>query len=400
VAVAEGDDVVRWWTITWTELVRLFRDRGNIFFVLVFPILLVVLIGASFGGEGGDRRLGVVAEGSDALAADLIADLDALDSLRTVEVVDEAELRDQVARGGLVAGIVVPEGAGAAIAAGDDVEVAYVGRQDGGAASVQAIVQGVISDRAAITDAARVAAERSGAPLSEATEVAERVAGQLPGVEVTAVEIAVEGGLEQEFAGLGQFDLGASSQLFLFTFLTALAGSAALIQTRQLGVARRMLSTSTPAVVVLAGLGGGRIAVALFQAAYIVAITTVVFGVNWGDPLATTVVVLLFCLIAGGAGVLVGATMRNDSQASGMGVGLGLGMAALGGSMVPLELFPETLRQVARITPHAWANQAMAELVRRDGTLADVATEVAVLAGFAVVLLATATVLLRRNLTR
>jgi ABC-2 type transport system permease protein len=42
----------------------------------------------------------------------------------------------------------------------------------------------------------------------------------------------------------------------------------------------------------------------------------------------------------------------------------------------------------------------MAELVRRDGTLGDVLTEVAVLAAFAVVVLVTATVLLRRNLTR
>jgi ABC-2 type transport system permease protein len=392
--------VVRWWTITWTELVRLFRDRGNIFFVLIFPLLLVVLIGASFGGDGSGRQLGVVSDTSDELAAALVADLDALDALGTVDVVDEEELRDQVARGGLVAGVVIPEGFGAALAAGAPVEVAYVGRQDGGAASVQAIVQGAVSDRAAIADAAGVAAEVGGVPLEAAADIAGRVAEDLPGIEVAVVEVAVEGGLEQEFAGLGQFDLGASSQLFLFTFLTALAGSGALIQTRQLGVARRMLSTATPAGVVLGGLAGGRIAVAVFQAAYIVGVTSVVFGVNWGDPLATTVVVLLFCLIAGGAGMLVGATLRNDSQASGLGVGLGLGMAALGGSMVPIELFPDTLRQVARVTPHAWANEAMAELVRRDGTLGDVLTEVAVLAAFAAVVLVTATVLLRRNLTR
>lgn len=392
--------MVRWWTITWTELVRLFRDRGNIFFVLIFPLLLVVLIGASFGGEGGERRIGVVAESGDALAEELVADLDALDAVRTEAVDDEASLRDQVARGGLVAGVVVPSGAGAAAAGGDPVEVAYVGRQDGSAASVQAIVQGVISDRAAVRDAARVAGDVAEVPLEVAAATADQLATQLPGVDVTSIEVAVEGGLEQEFAGLGQFDLGASSQLFLFTFLTALAGSGALIQTRQLGVARRMLSTATPSGVVLAGLAGGRIAVALFQAVYIVGVTSVAFGVNWGDPLATTVVVVLFCLVAGGAGMLVGAVFRNDSQASGIGVGLGLGLAALGGSMVPIELFPDTLRQIARITPHAWANEAMAELVRRDGSLVDVVPQVAVLAAFAAVVLGSATVLLRRNLTR
>jgi ABC-2 type transport system permease protein len=68
----------------------------------------------------------------------------------------------------------------------------------------------------------------------------------------------------------------------------------------------------------------------------------VVFGVNWGDPLATTVVVVLFCLIAGGAGMLVGRDAAQRQPGVGPGVGIGLGMAALGGSMVPLELFPDT----------------------------------------------------------
>jgi ABC-2 type transport system permease protein len=392
--------VSRWWAITSTELRRLFRDRGNIFFVLIFPLLLVVLIGASFGGGGTTSRVGVVADTDDPAAQRLVDALDDLDALEVSLVADAEQLQDQVSRGELRAGVVLPDGYGDALARAEPVEVAYVGRQDGSAVALQAIVDGAIGGQAAIVDAAAAAAAATARPVAETTATAEQLAGVLPGVQVTATEVAVEGGLAQEFAGLGQFDLGASSQLFLFTFLTALAGSAALIQTRQYGVARRMLSTSTPPPVVLAGVAGGRIAVALFQAAYIVAVTATVFDVNWGDPLATTVVVVLFCLVAGGSGMLLGATLRNDSQASGLGTGLGLGMAALGGSMVPLDIFPDGLRQVAMITPHAWANQAMAELVRRDGTLGDVLTEVAVLAGFAAVVLTLATVLLRRNLTR
>ncbi|WP_052667631.1 ABC transporter permease [Nitriliruptor alkaliphilus] len=392
--------MVRWWAITWIELVRLFRDRGNIFFVLVFPLLLVVLIGASFGGEGAGASIGVVADDADPAAQRLVGALDGLDGLDTEEVGDPEQLRDLVARGGLRAGVVIPDGFGDDLARGGGAEVAYIGRPDGSGASLRAVVEGVVSGEASITDAAVAAADATGRPFTETAAVAAALADVLPPIVVSATEVAVEDGLAQEFAGLGQFDLGASSQLFLFTFLTATAGGVALIQTRQYGVARRMLSTSTPPLVVLTGVAGGRIGVALFQAAYIVAVTAVVFGVNWGDPVATTAVVLLFCLVAGGAGMLVGATLRNDSQASGVGVGLGLGLAALGGSMAPLEIFPDTIRRVAMVTPHAWANQAMAELVRRDGRLGDVLVELAVLAAFAVVILTAATVLLRRNLTR
>jgi ABC-2 type transport system permease protein len=74
-------------------------------------------------------------------------------------------------------------------------------------------------------------------------------------------------------------------------------------------------------------------------------------------------------------------------------------MAALGGSMMPLEIFPEGLRLVAHITPHAWANEAMAEIVRRDGGLGSVALHVGVLLGYAAVLYGLAIWRLRRTLS-
>jgi ABC-2 type transport system permease protein len=186
----------------------------------------------------------------------------------------------------------------------------------------------------------------------------------------------------------------------LFTFLTAMTGSAALIQTRKLGVATRMASTPTPIPAILGGQAAGRIAVALFQALYIIVTTLLLFGVNWGSPLATGAVVLLFAVAAGAAGMLIGSIADNDAQAGGLGVGLGIGLAALGGSMLPLEFYPPGMRLVAAVTPHYWANQAMADIVRRDATIVDVLPQLAMLAVFCVVLLGLATWRLYRALIR
>jgi ABC-2 type transport system permease protein len=142
----------------------------------------------------------------------------------------------------------------------------------------------------------------------------------------------------------------------------------------------------------------GRIAVAMFQAAYLVVATALLFGASWGDPLASAVTVTMFAMVAGGAGMLVGTLARNESQASGLGIGLGIGLGALGGSMVPLEVMPDTLARVARLTPHAWANSAFAEIVRRGGGVGDVLIELAVLAAFAVMMLGLAVAVLRRRL--
>jgi ABC-2 type transport system permease protein len=77
-----------------------------------------------------------------------------------------------------------------------------------------------------------------------------------------------------------------------------------------------------------------------------------------------------------------------------------LGLAALGGAMVPLELFPPTMQSIALATPHAWALRAFGDLVRNEGTLVDVLPEVGVLLVYASALIALATWLLRRTLTR
>ena len=68
--------------------------------------------------------------------------------------------------------------------------------------------------------------------------------------------------------------------------------------------------------------------------------------------------------------------------------------------MVPVEIFSSTMQSISKITPHYWANDAFAELVRRDGTVADILPQLGVLAAYAAVLLALATWRLQRVLTR
>jgi len=55
-------------------------------------------------------------------------------------------------------------------------------------------------------------------------------------------------------------DSGAAQELVLFVFVTSLSASSMLIETRRLGVSRRMLASPTPLGTVVVGeaLGGTR----------------------------------------------------------------------------------------------------------------------------------------------
>jgi ABC-2 type transport system permease protein len=198
----------------------------------------------------------------------------------------------------------------------------------------------------------------------------------------------------------GQFEMGSTSQLILFMFLTGLTGSAALIQSRRYGVTRRMLATPTGALTIVTGEAFGRFAVVLIQGLYIVLATTLMFQIDWGNLLGAAAILLAFGAVGAGAAMLFGTLFRNDQQATGIGVVVGLGLGALGGGMVPIELFPPAMETVAHFTPHAWALDAFAELQRRDGTLVDILPQIGAILGFAVALIALATWRMRVTLGR
>lgn len=374
---------------------RMLRERSNIFFVFIFPIALILLIGAQFGGDF-DPAIGLYQEDQDPLAAAIADEIEADDTLALSEFESREELTTAVERGAVQAGVFLPARMSEQAAEGAQAEIGYVARPDGAGQQLQSVIAAAVARVMTPVGAAQFAQEKTGVDFDQALDGARAQTGAAPGLEVETTAVG-----EALFpATLGRFDLGASQQLALFTFLTALAGSAALILSRKLGISRRMLATPTSAGTIVVGEAMGRWAVAMVQGLYIVAATFLLFRVDWGDPLGAFLLLATFSATGAGAGMLMGATFSNDQQAGGIGVVVSLGLAALGGAMLPLELFSPAMNRVAHFTPHAWAIDGFAELVRRDGTVVDILPELGVLAGYAVVLLLLASWRLRVVLTR
>lgn len=382
-------------SIGWVNIRRMVRERSNIFFVFIFPIALVLLIGVQFGAGFGPV-IGVHQPDDDPLSDAVVAGLDEDDSVEVRLFDDVEELTTAVERGSTQAGVLLPGGMEATAASGELIEIGLISRPDGTGSQLESVVAAVISEVMAPIGAAQFASTETGAPFAETIQVADGLSGQVSLIEV---EVSTVG--EAVFPeSMGQFDLGASSQLVLFVFLTALAGSSALILTRQLGISKRMLSTPTPIRTIVVGESLGRFGTALVQGIYIMILTLIIFQVNWGDPVAAVLLLIALSAVGAGAGMLMGATFSNDQQASGVGVMIALGLAALGGAMFPIDLFSPTMQRVAHVTPHAWALDGYAELVRRGGTTADILPELGVLALYAALLLGLAAWRLRVAITR
>lgn len=377
-----------------TELRRFLRDRSNIFFALVFPLLLVLMIGLQFGEDASSRRAIVVGADS-ALRTDLITGLEGAGVV--VSVSDRDSALELLARGRSDIGLLLDDGAIAAYDTGGDVQLRGVLGPQPTAPLVQQQVTAVLDslrvEQAKVTALTSRGMDRVQA---EAALAAASASMEPPTLVVTSVDER----MQQFSSGLGQFDFGASGQLLLFTFLSSLTGAATLIQARRLGVVSRALAAPVSSTQLISGQVLGRFTIAFFQGGYIMAASSLLFGVDWGNLGLSLLVLMLFSLVSAGAAMVVGSLLDNEGAAAGVGIGLGLVLAALGGSMTPLEFFPDTMRTIANITPHAWAYEAFADIQRRGAGLSEVLPQLAVLAAMAVLLVLLGSWTLRRSISR
>jgi ABC-2 type transport system permease protein len=375
---------------------RMLRDRTGLFFVFVLPIVLIVVLGTMYGGRTAPR-MGIVMLGTSPLAEELAAAIrDGPIDLELKEPATVDELRSRVEAGSLEIGVVVPAGYGAAIEAGEIATITVIGQPAAAFSALREAVTTAVDRQAAAVTAARIAGDHAGMPFGPALDVARDVQARTAGVAV-AVEQVGEGLFP---AGTGAFQPGAQSQLILFMFLTSLTAATQLILTRQLGVARRMVAAPVRMGTILVGETLGRFGIAMLQGVFIVLLSAALFGVGWGDPLAATTVVVLFALVGTGAAMVVGVFASNVDQAGALAIMAGMLLGALGGAMVPLELFPEPVHTIAFVTPQAWAVTALREVALRGGTVVDVLVELGALTAYAGGLIALGIWGLRRSLTR
>ncbi|MEV7414545.1 ABC transporter permease [Streptomyces sp. NPDC089919] len=381
--------------VTRATVRRTLRDRTALFFMLLLPVAIIVVIGTVVGGFD-QFRIGVVhSPGEGPVAVELAGDLDRSDGLETRAYASEAAARTALRRGELDAAVVLPAGLDSAARAGRPVTVPVLVEPGGGSGyAAVSSVSAVVSDHAARIQAAHFAMDRRGGGFEERLALARVTAQRVRPVGITTLTPSDRGDL----LPLG-YSYSAPTMLVLFVFINSLAGGAAIVQTRRSGVYARALAAPVPVRALVLGETGAYLALALVQSLLIVTIGALVFGVSWGDPVAAALLVGMWALVGTGAGVLSGAVFRTPEQAGAVGPALGIGLGMLGGCMWPLAIVPGWLRAAGHAVPQAWAVDAWTELLSRDGGVADIAGRLAVLAGFAAVLLALAALGLRRRLT-
>ena len=372
--------------LTASDLLQRVRDKSVIIFALVVPLALMSVFNLVFGATD-DLELDPVtvvisAPASDDLAqvvTDVVRGLDGADELVvTVTAVDEATGRQQVEDGDAALALLVPDGFGQAAQAGQPVTVEAVRGDEAGieADIVLSVVDGLLEQFASGAVTARAALAEGVSPADLGALVEQATSGG-PAYELSYGEASDE-----------QLDAGAAlvaGQAGLFLLFTVSFGVTGLLLERESGTLTRLRSMPIPGWLIVASKALVSFVLGVVSTGVLLTAGSFLFDSHFGSLPAVAALVL--CASAAGTSLmfLVVRVARTSEQA-----GIVTSIAALvlgigGGAFFPVSATGR-LAPVLDLNPVAAMLRGLG-ITSGGGGLADIGVPVAIMLGFAAVML-------------
>jgi ABC-2 type transport system permease protein len=348
------------------DLHLLWRDKFALFWVVAFPMMMALFVGAIFGGSGPRAGIGLAVVDLDSTDASraFVEALGSSDAIRleappegSPDTADAARAR--VAAGEVTAYLVVPRGYGEAGALpfgqpGPTLELGIDPARRAEAGYLQGLVvkAAVERMRAALPDFASFEPVRV-----EVTPVV-RAAVRPPNAWAISFPQAMSWGV-----------IGCCA-----TFAVG------LVQERSRGTYGRLRMAPNPAWSILAGKAIA-CATACFGSSLLLVLFGMIFGVRVGSWPALAAILVSLSLGFTGFMMLISTLGRTEQAVSGAGWAAMMPLAMIGGSMVPQMVMPAWLLEISDWSPIKWLILGVEGALWRGFSAAEMLVPCAVLLG-------------------
>jgi ABC-2 type transport system permease protein len=176
-----------------------------------------------------------------------------------------------------------------------------------------------------------------------------------------------------------------AGMMIFFVFFTGANTAQSIIKEQEEGTLARLFTTPTSLTAVL----GGKFAAVFFtlviQAVVLSITSALVFGIDWGNPLALALVIVGLVVSGAGFGILMMSLIKSTRQAGAVTGGV-LTLTGMAGGLFTTGLpsVPAALESAGLFLPQGWALRGM-RLVLFGAAPADVLMPVLVMMGFGIV---------------
>jgi ABC-2 type transport system permease protein len=396
------------WFIAMKDLKIFTTDRAALFFWIVFPFLFVVLFYYLNIGQVEDTRLElhlVTLEPEGGLSHQIIGAMETTDEslLGPGDPViiwdkDYDEARLAVEEGNLSGFIAFPSDFTANVYSGESTRLEVVA--DAGAVETKAYLNGFASAIASQMGAQRAIINAS---------IALQIENGLLSPDETSINQAVQEIMAGIFAGqasgdagearigfavdkIGEVEAGNPAEyvipgyLVMFVFFAAAVTAETIVRERQNHTLERLLASSVKRESILGGVFTGTLIRGLVQIVIFWVAGILIFKIDLGlAPAAVIILSLLMVIMSAAFAVMLSTLARTQRAAGSLATVTALLLAPLGGCWWPLFILPKWLQNVAKISPHAWANIGFNKLMLFGAEFNAVIPEMLALIGFTIV---------------
>lgn len=398
------------WSIAYKDTLIRFRDRNGILLMLVAPLVLAAIIGAAFGGFGGDTPapisdipIIIINHDNGDLGqriVDILHSDELTDLLEPVESDDLVGAKQQIEQGKIRAVVVVPPDFSDTVLSLRGAATTLDLFTDPAATFSPIVVEAILSE---ITNSFNVGIVGSRVGMTQLLEHQASLGPRLASLPTILAEtlsdpasqddnrinldvITTSGETSQGMNPLAYF---APSMAILFLMFTIFDASRSILTEEREGTLQRMIGSPTRFATILAGKNGGVMLTGILQLGILVAASAVLFGLNWGSSVIGVILMIVSVVAAASSlGAFIVAFARDHRQAAIIGSAITLIFAILGGNFFMAQAYPAWLQPLSKFTINRWALDGFTDLSLRGGGLKDVLLEVTVLLAISIVLFA------------
>ena len=357
-----------WWLAV-KDLLLVARDRKALLTLIMMPLILISILGAAFGNLMNDDKdipiqkftLGVVNQDIGQLGKALIENVfeKELSKEIKVQILEESEMRKKIKEHDLAVGIIIASNFTESLVKVDGTKVKLLTIPDPGIKAT--LVSKVIEQFGDVIPLASISAMAGQSVQGgAANDNSQTAMGDWPLIKETTVNAKTK--------IVGSFQYYAAAMGVMFLLMTVVQGVSSMIQEKEQEVYNRLQLTNLSYSQYQMGKMLGLVIVCLLQAFILIIGTHFIFDVGWGPSIPGIVsMTIAFVINACGLGVLAGSFMRKEKSFAVAGMFGSQILAALGGSMAPIYIFPDWIIFITKFLPNGLALQTYLKLMTGEG---------------------------------